>query len=260
MPSADPTPEELYARLYDATPLSWPGEIEWYLELAREAPEPTVLEIASGTGRVALQLAREGLAVVGVDASPEMVAVARERASGLPNARFELGDMRSFDLREQFGLAIVPAHSFQFMTTPGDQVAALANFGRHLLPGGRLVLHLDHDSLESLLAMDGSERPGKVRVDPVTSAHHRPFYAWTYDSARQDATLRMGWDELGGDALPFRRRALAPMVLHVPSAAEMEHAIARAGLAPVACWGDFSGAPFEARSADMIWVATAGTR
>jgi hypothetical protein len=228
MSSADPTPEELYARLYDATPLSWPGEIERYLELAREAPEPTVLEIASGTGRVALQLAREGLAVVGVDSSPEMVAVARERASGLPNARF--------------------------------QVAALANFGRHLGPGGRLVLHLDHDSLESLLAMDGSERPGKVRVDPLTSVQHRPFYAWTYDSARGDATLRMGWDELGDDGSPVRRRVLAPMVLHVPSATEMEHAIARAGLSPVACWGDFSGAPFEARSDDMIWVAAAGPR
>jgi hypothetical protein len=50
------------------------------------------------------------------------------------------------------------------------------------------------------------------------------------------------------------------MVLHVPSATEIEHAIERAGLTPVVCWGDFGGAPFEAGSDSMIWVAAADPR
>ncbi len=251
-----PSPEELDAELYDLRPIGWPGELAFYLDAARAAgPRAAVLEVACGTGRVLLELARAGFSVTGVDRSPAALAIARSKlADGLQASLVE-GDMRSFDAGGPFDLAIVPAHSFQFMATADDQDRALRRIRDHLRPGGRLVLHVDHDSLASLGAMDGSERLGRPIVQPRGGRRFRPRYAWTYDHAWQNATLRMGWDELDADDSVVGHWELQPMVLHVPSAVELEHALRGAGFEDPEVAGAFDRSPFTAESGDMIWTA-----
>jgi len=75
---------EFYAETYEATVADWPGEIEYYREMAAEAHAQghAVLEVACGTGRVATRLARDGFRVVGPDFSSAMLDVARQRAPG----------------------------------------------------------------------------------------------------------------------------------------------------------------------------------
>lgn len=58
--------------------------------------------------------------------------------------------MRAFKLGEKFGLAIIPGHSFQYLNTPQDQLAALVCIRKHLSPGGTLVVHLDHQDVRWL--------------------------------------------------------------------------------------------------------------
>jgi SAM-dependent methyltransferase len=123
------------------------GDAAWYRRLARRTGGP-VLEGACGTGRVAWEIAKAGIEVVGFDLSPPMLRAAEaKRASMPPRARgkatFVRGDLRTFDLgRRRFPLAIVPFRSFQCLLTPEDQRACLLRFRRHLRPGGRLVLDL----------------------------------------------------------------------------------------------------------------------
>ena len=64
-----PTARELYAQLYDVSVPDWPGEIDFYMEIIRGIPVKNVdiLEIACGTGRVALQLTMEGVHITGID-------------------------------------------------------------------------------------------------------------------------------------------------------------------------------------------------
>lgn len=152
--SSDERNAKFYAQTYDASVPDWPGEIDFYQEMAVEAKRSggAVLEIACGTGRVAIRLAREGVNVVGLDLSPQMLAVAREKSVRLENMRWVQGDMRSFEMGETFGLAIIPGHAFQNLNTPHDQVACLECIGRHLRPGGFLVVHLDHQDLSWLAA------------------------------------------------------------------------------------------------------------
>jgi SAM-dependent methyltransferase len=99
-----------------------------------------VLDIGCGTGKTTREAARAATAgsVLGVDLSSAMLAVARQRAAdaGLDNVRFEQADAQIHPLApEAFDVAI-GSTSIMFF---GDRVAGLANIGRALRPGARLV-------------------------------------------------------------------------------------------------------------------------
>jgi len=114
--------------------------------LAAEANlnDPFVLDMACGTGRVTVRLARDGVEVVGLDISSAILDVAREKSVGLSNTCWVNGVMRSFELGDTFGLVIIPGHAFQNILTAADQIACLEPIKRHLTPRGVLVVHLDH--------------------------------------------------------------------------------------------------------------------
>jgi len=191
----------------------------------------------------------------GVDVSKEMLAVARAKVGDAANPRFVLGDMRTFELGDSFDLALIPAHSFQFMTNADDQVAALRPSPEHLVSGGRLVVHVNHDSLADLAQMDGTERMDDPITELATGRRYRPSYAWTYDHAYQNATVHMAWYELSDEEAVVQRWDLDPMVLHVITAVEMEHTLHRAGFESTTVIGAFDGSPFSTDSPDMIWSA-----
>lgn len=118
---------EFYAETYDSTISNWPGEIDFYLNHAEEASAnvASVLELGCGTGRVAVPLGEAGFDLVGLDHSPPMLEIAKEKSQGMPNMRWVLGDMRSFALEETFDLVIIPGHAFQNLNSSEDQVSCL---------------------------------------------------------------------------------------------------------------------------------------
>jgi len=95
----------------------------------------SVLDAGCGTGRVAIELARWGLDVVGVDLDPGMLGRAREKAPGIP---WLLGDLATVDLGRRFE-AVVAAGNVMIFVRPGTEGLVLANLARHLEPGGALV-------------------------------------------------------------------------------------------------------------------------
>ncbi len=252
--------DERYAQLYDAYFSGWPGEIELYQELAAKpkARGEAVLEVACGTGRVALALAREGVRVTGLDLAAPMVERAQKKSSGMPNARWVQGDMRAFELEEQFGLAIIPAHSFQFMLTPHDQVACLECIRQHLRPGGVLVVNLDPPDVVWLAdlykAKAGILEKGKQFHDPETGHQICISYAWTYEPSTQTASLNWVWEEMSADSEVINRWSES-MQQHCVFRFEMEHLLARAGFDIEAVYGDFSKHELRDDSSQMIWVA-----
>jgi SAM-dependent methyltransferase len=104
--------------------------IAFYSALAQETGGP-VLEIACGTGRVSIPIARLGLAVTGLDIVPGMLDLARSKSAGLPT-RWVAGDARAFDLGEQFRLIYLTGNAFQAFLTRADQEALLENVRAHL--------------------------------------------------------------------------------------------------------------------------------
>jgi SAM-dependent methyltransferase len=114
---------------YDIEDTSDTG-IAFYTALAQETGGP-VLEIACGTGRVSIPIARLGFAVTGLDIVPGMLELARSKAAGLPT-RWVEGDARTFDLGEQFRLIFVTGNAFQAFLTNADQEALLERVRTHL--------------------------------------------------------------------------------------------------------------------------------
>ena len=150
------------ASLYDAFPFT--DDLAFYTGLAGTQRGP-VLELGCGTGRILLPLAGAGHQVLGVDTSPHMLALARDKlASAGPEvaARVRLvqGDLRYLELRERFDLAIVAVKTFAYLITRHDQQRALAAICAHLRPGGLLAIDLLNPTPDWL-----SRSPGSVRQD-----------------------------------------------------------------------------------------------
>ena len=250
-----------YAETYEATVADWPGEIDFYRRLSEEARGEgrAVLEVACGTGRVAIRLAREGFAVVGLDLSEAMLDVAREQSAGLDNIHWVQGDMRSFELGEAFGLVIIPGHSFQNLLTAADQLACLESIRRHIAPGGLLVVHLDHPEMDWLGGLTGDQGGAFTETQrfthPGTGRQVRTLQAWSYEPATQTAISHKVWEELGPNGKVADRVDRGPIHIHVVYRFEMKHLLARTGFEVVALHGDFAGQAFRDDSSEMIWVA-----
>jgi SAM-dependent methyltransferase len=127
------------ARLYDPWSRSVVEDVPFYLEEARRSGGP-VLELAVGTGRIAVPIAASGIPVVGVDLSEGMLQVARERAEAA-GAELDLryGDMRDPPIEGTFPLVLVPFRSMLHMESDADRRSVLRAIKRHLDPAGRLI-------------------------------------------------------------------------------------------------------------------------
>jgi len=94
-----------------------------------------VLDAGCGTGRVAVELARRGFDVVGVDLDPAMLARARDKARDLTWVQ---ADLVAADLGRRFEVVVMAGNVMIFLD-PGTEAAVVANLARHLVVGGALV-------------------------------------------------------------------------------------------------------------------------
>ena len=117
----------------------WPDRA-FYRDLILEAGEP-VLDVGCGTGRLLLDYASEGIDVDGVDNSPEMLALCREKAAALDlrPTLFEQ-QMETLELPRRYRAIIVPSSSFQLVIETDDAREAMRRFHDHLEPGGTLAM------------------------------------------------------------------------------------------------------------------------
>lgn len=109
------------------------GEVAFVLGL--EPVPTTVLDAGCGTGRVAIELDRRGIAVVGVDVDASMLDVARRAA---PAIEWHEHDLATLDLGRTFD-AVVLAGNVPLFTPPGTQRELVAGCARHVAPSGVLV-------------------------------------------------------------------------------------------------------------------------
>lgn len=149
--------------------------VDFLADLAGDLP---ALELAIGTGRVAIPLAARGIRVSGIELSAPMVAELHRKVSPdeLPVV---VGDMATTVLPGEFGLAYVVWNSIGNLRTQDEQVQCFANAARHLASGGRFVVEL---------WVPGIRRfpPGQAAVPFHVGEHHAGFD--TYDMATQQGT------------------------------------------------------------------------
>ena len=222
------------AGIYDPWSRSVTEDVEFYVghALAVEGP---VVELAVGTGRVAIPVARAGRRVIGIDSSLAMLAVARAAAreagvDGLLDLR--VGDLREPPVPERVDLVICPFRSLLHMRTEDEKLLALRAARNLLVEGGAFVFDVFAPSREDIEETNGrwlEREPGIFeRAD------------WDEDSRTLSLSVR-------SDA------AETTFGLHWLSAPEWFRLLDEAELAVEALYGWFDGRPYDGDE-DMIFV------
>jgi SAM-dependent methyltransferase len=246
---------DIYARFYDLDLGGFDADLLMVQQFAARCGSP-VLELACGTGRVLLPLARQGFQVTGVDISPAMLEVARHKvdAEGLAD-RITLveGDMGDFAVDGRFNLAFVAVNSFMHLLTTDDQLSALACIRRHLNPGGLLLLDLFNPDLGSLLDARSQVHMDKTMTDPGTGHRLVRFHTRTVDLGQQTLHVTYIVDELDGEGQV--RRTLFPFSMRYLFRYELELLLRHAGFTVEAVYGSYDLDEFSGDSERMIAVA-----
>jgi SAM-dependent methyltransferase len=138
---------------------AYDADLSAWHELAAAAGGP-VVDLGCGTGRVALDLARGGHRVLGVDVELAFVAALKERAvqRGL-EANAVVGDIRELRVEGEFSLVIVPMQTIQLLDGPDQRRAALTGMRKCLAPRGLVALAIVEGDLGSGDPGFGLERP-----------------------------------------------------------------------------------------------------
>ncbi len=136
--------------------VDYEATVEFYNQiLEREGLTPrTAVDLACGTGSVALLLARSGMDVIGVDMSAEMLCVAAQKAQTLENPPFFVcQQLQQLSLPRGVDLAVCALDSLDYITDPADCREAIYRIYRVLNPGGCFIF--DVNTPQKLRAMDG---------------------------------------------------------------------------------------------------------
>jgi ubiquinone/menaquinone biosynthesis C-methylase UbiE len=221
---------EGFAPVYDAWAAGMTEDVDFYVDLAREAEGP-VIELAVGTGRIAIPIVQQtGKRVIGLDLSPSMLAHARERAAEA-DVELELheADMRDLDYEETTDLVICPYRALLHLPTWTDRRRVFERVARTLRPGGRFAWNafvFDH--------WYACEYDGKWQDEP-----RRHFTKYAPGDNRVDITLEDG----------------PTLSLWWIARSEWEGLIDVSGLEVEALYGWFDRRAFDAESREFVWVA-----
>ncbi|MFQ5512994.1 MAG: class I SAM-dependent DNA methyltransferase [Myxococcota bacterium] len=226
------------------------GDVEFYRELAREAQGP-VLELACGTGRVLLEIAKQGIPCTGLDASPRMLSALR-RKEFPPTLRLVCAPMQDFDLGEvRYSLIFSAFRGFQHLYTHEDQLACLACVRRHLAPGGRFAFDVfSPDPERSRLAHEPEAEDVRFEMDGETIIR---LTAVERDLDRRLLTARMRYERRSGNEVIDSERIDIPMRYF--SADELRALMTEAGFDHVTLHGNFDRRPYAEGSPEIIVVA-----
>jgi SAM-dependent methyltransferase len=243
------------AELYDA--FVFDGDLPLYLDLAGSQGQ-RVLEVACGSGRVLVPLARAGFDVVGLDVSPHMLGLAQAKLDSMPTAQARLiqADMRDFRLDESdFDLAIVAVKSFAYLTEPDDQLRCLRAVHAHLRAGGLLAIDFMHPLPEWVSASPGSMRDDLLqRVPDRGFTLSRVESVVSTDLARQVRIIRSAY-EIVDDNGAIVAKGFVEWPYRWTYRFEAEHLLERAGFSVEAVHGGYQREPFTSTSAAMVFLA-----
>lgn len=195
-----------------------------------------ILDVPCGNGRHAIELAKRGIRMTGVDLSTGFIAEARAKA---PGCEWILGDMRDLPWESRFDAVYSCGNSFGYFDAENCK-QFLKAVARVLKPGGRFLLECGAVA-ETLLPVLQPERRMKVGDLDFHSVN-----VYNAEESRMDITYTFTL----GD-----RSETKSIHQWVFTAGEIRRMLQRAGLTPIATFGDFEGSPLALRSQRFIATA-----
>jgi len=226
-------------------------DVDFYRELAHEHGD-RALELGVGTARLAIELAREGIQVWGIDNSEHMLRAARRKIREEPpevSHRITLrkADVRNFDLQETFPYIYFPSYTFDHLLTREDQFSALSCIRRHLRSGGVYAFDLAHvrDDAPSSGWFVQRKALDEDRM-VVRSGFHR------IDPTSRTSSMDLFYDVYVDGKMIERYYEYGDVYIHTPEG--IRGLLEEAGFKIIAFYGDHRKAPFKEESKKMVVV------
>lgn len=133
------------AELYELDPRDM-GDVAFFLDFALKTPGKNILELASGTGRVTIPLARNGCSVTAIDFSDPMLELLNQKLEREPELKEKItavkGDMSDFHLDKTFDMIFIPFRSFQLLLTKDKALSCLRCVKEHMTNGSIFIVDL----------------------------------------------------------------------------------------------------------------------
>lgn len=219
----------------------------------------SVVEIACGTGRVGIEIARQGQELYGIDLSEDVLEVFRHKLTGEPadvqdRVHLSQGDMRTFDLQKKFSLAIIPFRPLQHMLTLDDQLAALRNARRHLVDGGTVGFDVFFPSYAALVQPDGVEKFECEWADSSGRTVRRFFLRHKVDKLNQIIYASFIFRTYSGEDLLSEEKS--PINMSYYTYPHIQLLLQLSGFEPQEEYGSYDRSPITSQK-EMIFLARA---
>ena len=230
---------ERLSRVYD---LDWGDFSIQYIEIISQLLEQRnidrahILDLACGTGTLIIALAKRGHACLGIDLSPEMIAIAREHAEHYPDVEFEIQDMQNLQLEKRFDLVTCTFDSLNYLTD---------------------MAHLKNMFMSAASVLDSG---GLFIFDSNTKAMYRNNndYAHAYEFSKIRLMQRMHYDmksNIAETVFEFNDGSRETHRQRPYGLKELRPLLRRTGFSIVSAYGGFKGRKYNRSSERLICVA-----
>ncbi len=253
----------LIAEVYDAIPSHQNRpDVAFYTRMAGKSNGP-VLELASGTGRVLIPIARSRKPVFGLESSEHMLRRCREALEKEPReVRDEVqlvhGRMESFQLEERFGLVICPFNSFLHLLSVEEQLSCLHCVHEHLEPGGKFAFDVLEPDIPRMASPGFTEegqpqRFGLYAGGTVELRHRNKSIDFRSQRIESELILDVVYPD------GSKEQVLHSLQQRYLFRYEAEHLLERCGLGVESLYGDFDENPHgSAGPGPLVFVARKG--
>jgi len=226
-----------------------PEDLPFHRAMVLEYGGP-VLDLGCGTGRIALELAREGADVTGVELSAQMLERALEKAEQQEiGVTLALGDLREFDLERIFSLIVLGYNTLNHLLKDDDLERCLATIRRHMDERSVLVIDTFQPSLSFLGNEPEKRRPILRFRDPYLEKEMLISEENHYEPTTQ--INRIVWSYAADEVEDTRVEELS-MRLFFPR--ELDTILKLSGFVIEVKYGNYDRSPFGSTSPKQLFV------
>ncbi len=244
---------DLIAPFYDIEHMRFTEDLDLYSNFA-ELCGGKILELACGSGRLLLPLAREGYALTGVDTSAAMLERARHHLQAeelAAHCKLLQQDICALHLEQKFRLAFIALGSFGHITTRKDQQRVLASVRTHLSPGATFILDISNADARYMENLTGQVlHQGTWQVEEHMLTH---FVSPASSPQQHLLELTHFYEQYqqGGSV----QRTTITTRLYLFERNEIELLLEQAGFVIKGIYGDYDLSPYQLESPRMICIA-----